>query len=449
MTASGRFARRLGPLRSPTFARFWLAGGVSEAGDWLLLVGLPVYVLQVTGSNLVTSLVFLLGLLPTLVIGPLSGVLVDRWDRRRLMVGVSLLQAAGLLPLLLVRGPDDLWLIYVVTAVEAALGALIEPARAAIVADIVPRDELVSAGGLMALTANLARLVGGPLGGLAVEVGGLAAIVAADAVTFLVAALLMARPFVKTRDRANAAVGAAPAGADVPTHPGFVRQLLDGFAEVRADRRLVGVLAVATLASVAQGIFVVLFVVFVIDRLGGGGAEVGLLRGVQAIGGLAGGLVLGVLGRRLLPHRLVSVSIVAFGLVDLAIWNAPMLTTALPVFVGLFIAAGVPGIVSWTALSAYVQQIVPERLLGRVFSLVFMVGGAGQAAGMLIAGLLPGVVGLMPVLNGQALLYVVAGLLAARWLLPSEQAENPAAQQRDEQEARRNGDDDRRGEHGV
>ena len=78
MPSSRRWS--LGPVRHPAFARLWLAGAVSETGDWLLLIALPVHVLQLTGSALVTSTVFLLGLLPGLVVGPLAGVLVDRWD---------------------------------------------------------------------------------------------------------------------------------------------------------------------------------------------------------------------------------------------------------------------------------------------------------------------------------------------------------------------------------
>jgi len=83
--------------RRPGFRRLWTSGAVSETGDWLLLIALPVYVLQLTGSTLTTSTVFLLELAGAMLASPLAGVLADRWDRRRLLIGASLTQAALLL----------------------------------------------------------------------------------------------------------------------------------------------------------------------------------------------------------------------------------------------------------------------------------------------------------------------------------------------------------------
>ena len=88
--------------------------------------------------------------------------------------------------------------------------------------------------------------------------------------------------------------------------------------------------------------FVVLFVVFVLRRLGGGAGEVGLLRGVQAVGGIAGGLVLGAIAGRFAPRTLVAAGCFGFGAVCLAIWNGPALTTAPPLYLVLFAVVGVP-----------------------------------------------------------------------------------------------------------
>jgi MFS family permease len=415
---------RLGPVRHPAFARLWLAGAVSETGDWLLLIALPVYVLQLTGSALVTSTVFLLGLLPGLVVGPLAGVLVDRWDRRRTLVVVSLAQAALLLPLLAVRGHQQLWIVYAVAAAEAALAHLFQPAKNAQVPALVPAGDLVAANSLTGLTDNLARLVGGPLGGVILELGGLGGIVLCDAASFVIAAALLAgarTPAPNTTAAAPPATAAAPpaAGERPPGHGGMLGllgQWIEGLRLIRRDAGLFGALLVTAIASVAQGIFVVLFVVFVIDLLHGGGPEVGLLRGVQAIGALLGGMLLAPLGHRLAPHHLAAAGLLAFGIIELAVWNGPSVTTATGVYVALFVAAGVPGIALATGLAAFVQTNAPDAFRGRVFSAYFTVGDGFQAIGMLLAGLLAGPVGLLPVLNGQAGLYLLAGLLAVALL---------------------------------
>jgi MFS family permease len=403
-------------LRRRDFGLLWAGGLISETGDWFLLVGLPLWVLQLTGSSLVTATVFLVGLLPGLVVGPLAGVLVDRWDRRRTLVAASLAQAASLLPLLAVDGRDDLWIVYAVMAVEASLAQLNDPARNALVPSLVEADDLVGANALIGLNSNLARLAGSPLGGILVEVAGLPGLVIGDAVSFLLGAALIALVGPARRAVPHPA---PPVPGTPPASPrGVAGEWLDGLRVTLGDRELRWGLVVNGLAAVAQGVFTVLFVVFVARELGGDGADVGLLRGVQAIGGLLGGVLVVGLARRLRPGRLLGTSLLVFALIDLAIWNGPVVTTALWLYLGLFVAAGIPGIGVLTGLTALVQERTDEAYLGRVFATYLGSFNGLMAVGMLVAGLLGDSVGVVTVLNGQAALYLLAGVVAVATLRP-------------------------------
>ncbi len=378
------------PLRQRDFRRLWLAGLISDTGDWLLLVSLPILVFQLTGSTLGTAYAFLIELAPFILLAPVAGVLADRLDRRRLMVAVSLAQAAALVPLLLW---PRLPVIYAVIAVEAALASLFDPAKNALLPTLVAPAELVSANSLVGLNQNLGRLLGGPLGGLLLAAGDLRAIVAADAASFLLAVVLIATLRRAPEPGAAARAAAGPAGRP------FARRGV-----------LVGLL-VAAVASVAQGLFVVLYVVFVARALHGGAAETGLLRGVQAIGAIGGGLLLAI-AARIRPGCLAGVSCLAFGLIALATWNAPRLTTAVPLYVALFVAVGVPGVAVMTGLTTVLQQSTVDGERGRVFAALGVAAAGGQALGMVAGGLLGDRLGVVTVLNGQAALYLLAGALA-------------------------------------
>jgi MFS family permease len=392
-------------LRTPNFRRLWLAGLVSDTGDWLLLASLPIVVYQFTGSTLGTAAAFLVELIPPVLLAPLVGRIADRWDRRRTLMIVSLLQAIALTPLLFVHDRSDLAIVYAVIAVQAALASVFDPTKNALLPTLVDDDQLVSANSLVGLNQNIGRLIGAPIGGVLIAVGGgLSGVVAVDAVTFLVAMGLIGR---LTTVPANEPTTNA-ATPDVARPAQSWRAVLSG-------RVIRGALATLFLASVAQGLFVVLFVVFVARSLHGDPTEIGTLRGVQAIGAIAGGLLLAIAGR-IAPSRLTAISAIAFGLLDLAIWNAPQVTTAVPVYVVLFIAAGVPGVAMVTGLLSVVQRATPDDRRGTVFAAFGVAASAGQAVGMIAGGLLGDRVGVVAVLNGQGVLYLLAGLVAARWL---------------------------------
>lgn len=388
-----------GPLSSGPFRALWAAGLISDGGDWLLLIALPIVVFQLSGSALGTAAAFAAELGPGIVLAPLGGRLADAVDRRRLMSVVSVLQAAALLPLLLVHAGHGLVIAYAVIVVQASLAALFDPAKHALVPSLVPAPQLVSANSLMGLGEAIGRLVGGPLGGLLLAAGSLRAVIVADAISFVLAAVLIARI-----PRAGEAT-AAPEGAATE------RLGAGGLRAVVRNRRLAAALLVALIDSIAQGIFVVLFIVFVARRLGGGSSEIGTLRGVQAVGAIGGGLVLAACGSRWRPLALAAAAAMTFGLVDLTIWNGPEVTRSEWVYVALFVLAGAPGVVMQTAGISFVQAASADTERGRVFAALGLAENAGQALGIAAAGLLAAPLGLMALLQGQGALYLATGAL--------------------------------------
>jgi predicted MFS family arabinose efflux permease len=386
-------------LRTPAFRRLWFAGLVSDTGDWFLFIALPLVVLRLSGSAAGTSLAFVLELAPAVVLAPLSARLAGRFDRRWLMVCTNVGQALALTPLLFVRSAADLPIAYVVIAVHASLATLFEPAKNSMLPDLVDSERLVSANALIGLNQNLARLIGGPLGGVALMVGGLGFVVAIDAASYLVSAVLIAtlprraaRPDGEP-DRAAMGVGAA---LRLPA--------------------LRPIYAIMGLSSIAQGMFLVLFLLFVTDPLHGSDADVGLLRGIQAIGAIAAGLALGFFTRGANPRALTVGSVFAFGAISLVVWNLPAVTTQLWPYVVLFAIVGAPGVVMMTGVMSVMQTATAPRERAAAFAAVGLITAAGQALGILVAGLAGDPALLVPLLDLQAALYLAAGVVGLVWM---------------------------------
>ncbi|MCP2271472.1 MFS transporter [Actinokineospora diospyrosa] len=375
------------------FVRLWVAGLFEEAAEWMAQVALPVYIYQSTGSAGSTALAMVAGLLPTVLLSPVTGVLVDRWDRRRLLLGVCLLQAAVLLPLLLGR---DSGLVIAVLVAQSAVAAVFEPTRSALVPAVVRAEQLTAANALMGFNSSAARLVGSALGGVVLGVFGLQWVVVGAVAALVAAAALL--------------VSAMPGSAVVSERSPMVRQWTAGVGEFRrGPLRTLGITLV--LVSVAQGMFLVLFVVFVTGPLGAGEAEVGLLRGVQAIGGLAAGVVLATMARGAGPRALLGWGGLVFGSLCATMWNLPAVSTQLWVYIGLFILLGVPAVVATTGSLTLLQSAVPAERTGRVLTTAFATMAAFQAVGMLAAGALVEVCNLSVLLNSQAALLLAAGVI--------------------------------------
>ncbi|WP_370941777.1 MFS transporter [Amycolatopsis sp. cg5] len=390
-----------GPLREPAFARLWTAAFFSESAEWMLQVALPIHLYRLTGSAASTAASIALGLLPALLLSPVAGVLADRADRRRLLCLVCAGQAVVALPLLLADGQA---VVYLVVAGQAALASLFEPARSALVPDLVGPDRVTAANGLMSVNGNVARLAGGWLGGLVLGTAGLGWVVAAYAGTLVIAFAVLLKPFHAVR---------ATASEREPV----IRAWVAGLAAIRDSRRLRVASVWVVLSSLAQGMFLVEFVLFVLTVLGRGEAETGLLRGVQAIGGLVAGVLVATAAKRVAPEKLLGWGSLALSVVTLLIWNGPQLTTALGVYIGLFAIVGGPGVFAGTGLLTVIQTETPPSQVGRVLSTAFAAMAGCTALGSLAAGALVDVVGLTALLNAQALLHLAGAVVVLTGLV--------------------------------
>jgi MFS family permease len=412
-------------LRRREFGLVWTGGLISMVGDWILWIALPVRVFELTGSAFATGLLVAFRLAPEIVLGTVAGVFVDRWDRRRVLVVANVVQAAALLPLLLLDSAETVWIAYPVMAVSAVLFAFSEPAENAYLPRLVDRSELPEANALNSLNNSLARLAGPAAGGLLFVVGGLGAVTVIDALTFLVGGALIAAvrtPGVPQAPESAESDSAAASHALVR----LAREWLDGLRAIRSSRVVSVLLGVNAVTAVGEGVFAVMFLVWVERVLFSGALEYGWFMSGQAIGGVAGGLIAGWVARRLPPERLYGVGLVAFGLVDALLFNYPLVLSGVALGVVLIAIVGVPGVALMAARQTLIQVNVPDRYLGRVFSALGTTTALLMLGSTLVAGAVGDGVSPIALLNVQALGFLVSGV-AVLWLLRPRVASVPGA----------------------
>lgn len=396
-------------LRQRDFFLAWFGGLMSMIGDWVLYIALPIYVYQLTDSTLATSGMFVAELIPALLFGSIAGVFVDRWDRKRTMVISNLLLALTLLPLLAVRSAELVWVAYMVGFVQSSIVQFFRPAENAFLPRLVPEERLLTANSLNALNNNLARLLGPALGGTVMGMFGISAIVLVDAISFLTAALMIV--LITTSGRIEKAAVVTTEVAQRAWRKVW-REWADGMALVRRQRAVAALLTLNAVTALGEGVFGVMFVVWVKDVLEGGSLELGWLMSAQAVGGLLGGVILGAVADRFSPDRLLGLASMVFGFLDLALFNYPFFLSGIWIGIVLIGFVGVPTIGIGAGFTTLLQSVVRDDYRGRVFGLMGTTSGLLRLAGTLIAGVLGGTLGSIILLNIQGGSYVVMGLVA-------------------------------------
>jgi MFS family permease len=342
-------------LRNRDFGLLWLGQAISLIGDGIYLVAIAWLVLDISNEPTALGLVGLAWTLPMVASLLISGVLSDRFERRRLMITADLLRLAaiGAIAALALAETAELWQVIALVVVYGIGQALFQPAFSAVVPDVVPRDQLLQANAVRELMEPLGLRFAGPaLGGFLIAVFGVGEAFVVDAATFGVSAFAVS--LMSRQPPAREETG------------GIRRDLMEGFTYVRAHAWLWATLAGAALfLLVTYGPMEVLLPYIIKNELGGDAATFGTVLAVGGLGSITAAVVLSITG---LPRRHVTFMWTAWTVgvvmdVGLALAGASWQMCVLAFFsFGLATA----GLLTWSML---MYTLVPTEMLGRVSSL--------------------------------------------------------------------------------
>ena len=382
----GAYARLIQTNRN--FRRLWFAQIISEQGDWLYAVAVYSLLLQFTGSAKYVAFAFVLQVLPQFFVSPAAGVINDRISRKKVMIFADWSRAVIVLCMMLVRGTQMVWLLYLLLFLETVMWALFEPGRSAVIPNIVGEAELVVGNTLSSTTWSFNFAIGFALGGVLAAYFGRDAVFVLNSLSFVLSALLIR----------SMAFDEPHLGRQPPLRAADLADfspVWEGLRYVWKDYRLRTTIFVKAGLGLMGANWVLLPIfgdrIFPIERAGFNHQQAGMLgmsvlmasRGIGAIiGPVLSGYWVSGLERRMRAAILIGFFAGAAGYVGLG--HAPNLAVACA---GLMLAhAG--GSMLWVYSSTLLQSQTEDRFRGRVFSTEYAFMVVAMASSSYFAGVL-------------------------------------------------------------
>ena len=382
-------ARTFASLRRHRNYRLFFTGQlVSVIGTWMQNVALAWLVVELTRSPLAVGLLAFCRFIPFTVFGLVAGVVADRFDNRKLVIGTQATSMAfsALLAVLVLTGPPPLWLIYVLAVLSSTALVFDAPGRHALTFQLVGRDELPNAVALNTSLFNASRVIGPAVAGVLIAAFGVGICFAINTVSFLavLASLLLMR---------QSELVPLTREGEPPT---MMRGIREGLSYVRHSPQARLVLAIVTVVSTVGFNFHVILPLLAAETLKTGPEVFGILSAFFGAGALAGALMSAALGRASWKALVAGTGGFSLSLLALApvasVWPAALL---------LFVTGACFSL--WTSNANTILQLgAPDHLRGRVVS-IYLWAFAGLApVGGLLAGWLVEV-------GGTQLSFAVAG----------------------------------------
>jgi MFS family permease len=360
-------------LSNKNYQLFFTGQSISLIGTWMTRIATSWLVYRLTGSALLLGVVGFAGQIPSFLLAPFAGVLVDRWNRHRLLVTTQVLALVQSLALaiLTLTGVIRIWHVIALSVFQGLINAFDMPARQAFVVEMVDRrEDLANAIALNSSMVNAARLLGPSIGGVVIAAVGEGWCFMADAISYLaVIASLVAMTITPRMTRAT-------------KDANILQQLREGWTYAARFAPIRDVLLLLALVSLVGMPYTVLMPVFANEILHGGPSTLGWLMAASGVGALAGALLLAARKSVLGLGKYIPLTAAAFG----AGLVAFSFTRVLWLSLLLMIVTGFGFMVQMAASNTVLQTIVDEDKRGRVMSFYTMAFMGTAPFGSLLAG---------------------------------------------------------------
>jgi MFS family permease len=386
-------------LKIRDYRFLWTAQVASDFGDNLTFLSLMFLVQRLTGSTVALATLMIVVTVPALVFSVVSGVYVDRFDRRKMMILSDFLRAMLVLGFLFVTSADQLPVLYVIAFSQASIATLFNPARSALLPRIVGEEKLLAANSVSQTSRIIFNVLGTTTAGLLAALGdSFAPAFIIDSATFFVSAVLIAQ--IRTSGKSDA------------EHQNRAwEDMKSGFRVMIGSRPLRAVLIAAAVAMLGLGATNVLLVPFIVEDLMVSEAYFGLIEFAQVLAMVIAGSVVALMAAKIRPAALVSIGLIGVGLTI----SAMALPDALWQVLIILFFAGLAVTPTQAGVSTLTQTLIEDSMRGRVGGALNALISAATVASMGLAGVAAAAIGVRNVFLVSGVISGMAGVLA--WVM--------------------------------
>ncbi|MCJ7625941.1 MAG: MFS transporter [Anaerolineaceae bacterium] len=374
------------------FRLIWSGQVISDFGNSMTRLALLLLINELTGSVAAMASMTIVLAIPRLIFGMLSGVYVDRLNRKTIMVISDVLRGIAVLGFMLVDSPDKIWILYVIGFLQGSVATFFEPARMAILPNLIPKSSLLAANSISQTSQIIFGVLGTAAAGFLIGfVDNYRVVFGIDGLTFILSAVLVSQiqyVFIKSDQK-----------EDVEAKIIF-GQLVEGIRISFGHRILLGTLIAFSLTMLGVGAINILMVPLLINELMLPETWFGAINLVQTMGMIASGALIAGLSSRLKPTRMLSPALMGFGIFLAAlslptqIWHVMVVLFLLALFIPPIQSSGM----------TIMQTVVPDELRGRT--------GAARSTLVEIANLISmGAAGLLADSIGTRVVFIISGVI--------------------------------------